>query len=259
MNLLPDIRTLLGVDVIASARNPGYHRDRLWGALSGMLTGALNSSGISADEIVHMEPAGDGALYTLPSARLGTMLDLADRLDRLAAEHNRWQKPTLWLRVAIHLGAVSQAPHYCSAKVLLNRMLNAGRFKDLVNECIRTNTDSAGNSAVNSGLIVSAPAFQEAFGGDHADLVHEEQFAEIDISAKEFTGRAWVRVPGVDRRSLVEIARREPNGDDGPADVVDPQLHIVNTNTGTMTNGVQAGIVHGGIVFGRNSQERKTR
>jgi len=85
------------------------------------------------------------------------------------------------------LGAVSQAPHYCSAKVLLVRLLNADRFKQVVNECVRQNTDSVGNSAVNTGLIVSGSAFQETFGGDHTDLVRPEQFAELEVTGKEFT------------------------------------------------------------------------
>jgi hypothetical protein len=241
VNLVPDIRTLLAVDVIASAQNPGYHRERLWGALSGMLTGALTGSGISPDEVVHMEPGGDGALYTLPSARLGTALDLTDRLDRLAADHNRWHQPTLRLRVSVHLGAVGPAPHYCSAKVLLTRLLGASRFKQLMNECIGQHTDPTGYSAVNSGLIVSGPAFLEAFGGDHTDFLRQEQFADIEVSEKEFTDRAWIRVPGVDRRSLLDIASHLPDQVETPAPSSQPTWHVENHNSGTMNGSIQGG------------------
>jgi hypothetical protein len=256
VNLVPDIRTLLAVDVIASAQNPGYHRERLWGALSGMLTGALTGSGIDPAEVVHMEPGGDGALYTLPSARLGSVLDLTDRLDRLAADHNRWHKPTLRLRASVHLGSVGQAPHYCSAKVVLTRLLGASRFKNLMNECISQHADPTGYSAVNSGLIVSGPAFLEAFGGDHTELLRQEQFADIEVSEKEFTDRAWIRVPGVDRRSLLDIAGHLPDEPETSAPSGQPTWHVENTNTGTMNNSLQAGKI-GNVTLNGDGREAR--
>jgi hypothetical protein len=259
VNLVPDIRTLLAVDVIASAQNPGYHRDRLWGALNGMLVGAFTGSGIRPDEVTHVEPGGDGALYTLPSTRLGTVSDLTERLDQLAAEHNRWSKPTLRLRAAIHLGAVSQAPHYCSAKILLTRLLNASRFKELVNECVQQNMDSAGNSTINSGLIVSGPAFPEVFGGDHTDLVREEQFASIDVTEKEFTDKAWIRVPGVDRRSLTEIADRLPNRSGQGDPIGDTRQQVITQHADTMTDSFQIGFLRGDINLGDSRRGRSIR
>lgn len=261
MNLVPDIRALLAVDVIASAQLPGDQRSRLWGELSGMLFRALDESEISPDEVLHLEPGGDSVLYTLPSARLGTIVDLTNRLDREAAQHNRWSKPTLRLRVSVHLGSVGQAPHYCSAKVLLIRLLEANQFKQLVNECIRQSTDSVGNSAINTGLIVSGTAFQEVFGGDHTNLVRPDQFAELEVSGKEFADKAWVRVPGVDSQSLAQIAKNlpGPSNTDNPMDSAEARPSVMNNNTGTMTNSVQTGMVHGGITFGRTSQEREAR
>lgn len=256
MALMPDNRTLLGVDVIASASSPGYHRDRQWGALNAMLSTALATSGITPDMVVHHEPTGDGALYTLPVHHLGTAVDLTERLDKLAAEHNRWQKPDIRLRMSVDVGAVGDEPGYYTPKIHLTRMLGAAAFRTLVNTCIRSNTDSIGNSSVHTGLILSSAAFREVFGGDYTRLVRQADFTKLPVASKEFTETAWVRVPGCDARTLARFATTadpvEPANQDDPGRR-GPSGHgsLVNYVHGNMTDSVQAGVIEGSVRLGR--------
>lgn len=253
MGVMPDTRALLAVDVIASASNPGYHRDRLWGELSAMLTNGLSAAGLTPQEVVQYEPTGDGALYTFPDNRLGILVDLAQRLDELAAERNRWTKPDIRLRIAVEVGAVGEGPEYYSPRVDLNRLLGAPVFKALIGRCITENTDGLGNSAVHSGLVVSDQVFRGVFGGAYTALVRETEFVQLSLVHKEFHERAWIRVPGVDARTLAEFA-----GEIDPAEassdvesVAGRTVQVTNTITGNAKNSVQAGVVYGGVHLGR--------
>lgn len=246
MVLMPDSQALLGVDVIGSASSPGYHRDRQWGALSTMLGTALTSSGITPDMVRHYEPTGDGALYTLPRHRLGTVVDLTDRLDKLAAEHNRWNKPDIRLRVSIEIGPVGPEPGYFTPKIYLARMLGAAEFRALVNECIQRNTDPVGNSSINTGLILSNAAFREVFAGDYTDVVRQTEFARLPVTSKEFSDTAWIRVPGLDAHTLARFAA----GTDADAPRPAATHSTINHVGGNMTDSVQAEVVKGGIHFG---------
>ncbi|HET6503826.1 MAG TPA: hypothetical protein VFG87_24010 [Amycolatopsis sp.] len=247
MDLMPETRVLLGVDVIGSAGNPGHQYNALWRALDRMLGTALNECGIPNDELLDWEPGGDGVLYTLPSRRLGTALDLTEHLDRLAAAHNRKHKPDLRLRIAVELGAVGDEPGYYAPKVWQQRLLNARAFKELMKHCLRERPEGS----VNTGLIVSAPAFREVFSGDYTRTVQRHDFAEIEASEKEFAETAWVRVPGLDSRTLKEfVAATAATDTAGITETTpEPKTRVVNQVFGTM-NGVQAGDVHGDINFG---------
>jgi hypothetical protein len=253
MTTMPGTRALLAVDVIGSARNPGYHRDRLWGELTAMLRSGFDAVGLTPAEVVGCEPTGDGALYTLPDHRLGVLVDLAQRLDELAANRNRWSKPDIRLRVAVEIGAVGDGPAYYSPKIDLNRLLGAAAFKELVNRCVTENTDELGNCPINSSLIVSGPAFRSVFGGDYTTLVRETEFVRLAAVHKEFNEQAWVRVPGVDARTLARFAEEITSSE--PAEDVEAAagmpMRVTNTVNGSMTDSVQAGVVTGGVHIGR--------
>jgi hypothetical protein len=246
MGGMPETRALLGVDVIASASNPGYHLDRVWGALSAMLAEALDASGITPDDVVRDEPTGDGALYTFRNDHLGAVVDLSGRLDKLAERHNRWQRPDLRLRIAVHTGAVGDGAGYFAPRIHLTRLLGAPAFKAVVGRCVAEHGDEKGNSPVNSGLILSDAAFRAVFGGDYTTLVREADFARLEVGNKEFTDRAWLRVPGVDARTLAAYATHA-----APAEEADEPARgratSVNSMSGTIRNALQVGQLHGGL------------
>ncbi|KAA9155925.1 hypothetical protein FPZ12_028820 [Amycolatopsis acidicola] len=238
MNLLPETRTLLGIDVVASATNPGYHLDALSRALSEIMETALSESGIHPEEILEKEHTGDGALYTFPSRDLGRVLDLSHRLDELATKHNRWRKPETRLRLAVDVGAVGDSAGYYSPKIWRGRLLNSRAFKGIVEKCLEERPDGS----VSSGLIVSATAFREAFGGDYTKLVRQADFAEIQVDEKEYHQPAWVRVPGFDARSLKEFAGAAPEPEEAGT--------VRNVVNGSMRNSIQVGGIRGDVHLG---------
>ncbi|WP_433269887.1 hypothetical protein ACQPZF_08250 [Actinosynnema sp. CS-041913] len=235
---VPEHRVLLGVDVVGSARNEGYHLNTVRGAVDGMVRDALAVAGIGRLDVVEWEPTGDGALLTLPSKRLGAVLDAAHHLDGLAVEHNRHRKPDIRLRLAVEIGPVGAQPGLYAPKIALCRLLEASAFKELVRRC----------AGMNTALIVSDGVWRAVFGGDYTRHVRRAEFSPLAVRDKEFAETAWVRVPGFALRSpqpspavaeptVVEPAAFEPAG------------RVVNVVNGSVS-GVQAGVVHGGVHMG---------
>ncbi|MEU5846555.1 hypothetical protein [Saccharopolyspora shandongensis] len=240
MNLIPEHRALLGVDVVGSASNPGYHLNAVAECVDELLCEALATSGIPRHEVVDWESTGDGALLALPSRYLGRLLDCSQHLDALAAVRNRWQKPEICLRIAIEIGPVGGRPGFYAAKIALSRMLEAKEFKALFGRC----REETPGDVASSALIVSEKVLGAAFGGDHTDLVRRSDFAALPLRNKEHSDTAWVRVPGFDPRSLDSfVSTRSEEGAQRPS------VQVSNTSYGT-NQGVQAHTVNGGVTFG---------
>lgn len=174
-----------------------------WGVLSAMVTEALDGAGITPEEITQHERVGEGARYALPADRLALVVDVAEHLDRLAARHGKW-----------HPG---EAVRLCAA-------VDVGDSPNRLERLL--GTPVVARCAVTSGLVLSDAAHQ-ALGG-HGD------FVAVD--------GVWVRVPGVDVRTLADDVT-----DDEP---VARTMNVVNTITGNAENVIQAGIVRGGVHFG---------
>ncbi|MET1076007.1 MAG: hypothetical protein ABWY11_25405, partial [Umezawaea sp.] len=170
-----------------------------------------------------------------PSGRLGALFDMAQHLEIALAEHNKWRRPDVRMRIAVEAGPVGDRPGFYPAKISLARMLNSEAFKRAFQRCV----DERRHESASTALIASDHALRTAFGGDHTTLVRRTEFTRISLRDKEFTDTAWIRVPGAALRDEVEPAAREP----------EHQGRVVNTVNGTM-HGVQAHTVHGGITFG---------
>jgi hypothetical protein len=247
MDAVAEQRVLLGLDVVGSAGNPGDQLHRVSEAWQQILRDALDDTGISRDDILEWEEQGDGANLTLPHALLGLVVDLCHHVHSRATAHNRRYRPDIRLRLAIETGPVPDRPTFLRAKIDRARLLDASEFKNLLARCHRESEDGA-----QTGLIMSASAFQTAFGGDYTAIVRRSEFAPLSVSAKEFRATAWVRVPGFDARSLralssdpSEAGQRPDNGD--ALKRPSPTREALINNSATTVSGVQAGIVHGGI------------
>lgn len=243
MELTPEHRALLGLDVVGSARNAGHHLNAIPKAVDRMLRTALDDCGIQRCEVTNWENTGDGALLTLPSRHVGRLVDVSKRIDELAAEHNRWHKPDVRLRIAIELGPVGDQPGYYAPKISHSRLLDAPGFKTLLQRCIEEGPDDS----VNTGLILSDHAFNCAFGGDRNESTRGSDFVALPVADKEFAQSAWVLVPGFDRRSIAEFIKALLSA--SAEAVPSREVRVHNEVRGSM-NGVQAGTVHGGISFG---------
>jgi hypothetical protein len=236
VNPVPQHRALLGVDVIGSAQLPGYLMNAVPGTISDLVGTALTQSGIGPDDVLSLESPGDGALLVLPSGQLGAVLDAAVRLDQLTIDHNRWHKPEVRLRVAVHVGPVGDDDGFYRARITHTRLLDAPEFKDLLKRC----HDEGSEDTVNTALIVSSEALDTAFSGDHTQVARRGDFASLAVSHKEYRHDAWVRVPGFDPRSLAAFS--------SSADAPDPVARTQNIVHGNM-HGIQADTINGGLTF----------
>lgn len=236
MNPVPQHRALLGVDVIGSAQLPGYLMNAVPSTISKLVSAALTESGIEPDDVISLESPGDGALMVLRSGQLGAVLDAAVRLDQLAIDHNRWHKPEVRLRVAVHVGPVGDDDGFYRARITHTRLLDAPEFKDLLKRC----HEEASEDTASTALIVSSEAMDTAFSGDHTQVARRSDFAPLPVAHKEFRHDAWVRVPGFDPRSLAAFT--------GNASAPEPAGRVENVVHGEM-NGVQAGNVSGDLNF----------
>lgn len=236
MNPVPHHRALLGVDVTGSAQLPGYLMNAVPATISKLLGEALTQSGITPDDVLSLEKPGDGALMVLPSSQLGAALDAAVLLDQLTTEHNRWHKPEVRLRIAVHVGPVGDDGFH-RARIVHTRLLDAPEFKDLVKRCREEGSEDTANTA----LIVSSEALDTAFSGDHTRVARRSDFASLPVVHKEFQQEAWVRVPGFDARSLAGFTK--------PAAAPESTAHVQNIVHGNMNGGIQAGTVNGGVNY----------
>ncbi|MFD5826917.1 hypothetical protein [Lentzea sp. NPDC060358] len=227
---------MLGVDVIGSAQLPDYLLKAVPVTISKLLDEALEHSGVEPADVLVREPLGDGAVMVLQSEQLGAVLDAAVRLDQLTINHNRWQKPEVRLRVAVHVGPVG-ADGFHRTRVDHNRLLDAPEFKKLLERCRELGSEET----ANTGLIVSSEALDAAFSGDHTQLARRSDFAALAISNKEFRQEAWVRVQGFDSRSLTAFTKTAP-------EMHQSGTRVRNVVHGNM-HGVQAGDIDGNLNF----------
>lgn len=243
MNPLPQHQALIGVDVIGSARNPGYYLNALQSATDTMLRTAMTEEGVPPTRATKWESLGDGALVTMPSSDLGALFDVAYRLEVLAARRNRLHKPDVRLRIAIHVGPVGDESGYYEPKIAHRRLLDAPVFKQVVQRCQQERTEDA----ISTALIVSDDAYRAVFGGDHTRLVTKAEFASVVVREKEFSQSAWIRVPGFEARSVAGYAHPE---EPGPV----AKRSMQNVINGNVRDSVQTNVLKGDITFGAGNR-----
>ncbi|WP_028926681.1 hypothetical protein [Pseudonocardia acaciae] len=199
MELVPDHRALLRMDVVRSASNRGYHLTAVSDAVTTMTDDALRSMGAESD-VLKRDFIGDGELLTFPGRRLGSLFDMADRLNQLVEGYNRWRKPEIKLRVAVEIGPIGGGRQLTTPMISLARMIDAEAFKKLFQQCL-----NRGRSLTHAGLICSDHAYRVAFGGERTRYVRQDEFTSILLKNKEYQATAWVRIPGFDAESLSRL------------------------------------------------------
>jgi hypothetical protein len=242
VDTVPEFHALLGIDVIDSARTAPHLLPQVPIVLETLLAAGMDAAGVSRQDAVDTQYVGDGWLYAFPSALLGRVVDLARALDPIVAEHNKWNRLELRLRLAVEVGPRPDMPGFQQANLARARLLNAPAFKALARRCIAERPDGSMSTAV----IVSDAVHQALAPGHHTRLARPADFAELLVTNKEFTSRAWVAVPGFEARALASF------GVDGaPAAAAAPaeaRLALVtNTINGNMARSVMAHTVNGGV------------
>jgi len=192
----PVHRGVLVVDIQGYGRKERRDPDRIRmrQALLGLLDQALRGSGIDPGQVEERSDLGDGLMLVakpgVSTARL--IAPMADLLVEELARHNQAEpeRARLRLRMVVHAGElVADAGSFVSEDLThAFRLLGS----DVAHACLaQTSADLA--------LIVSDWAYDKLvrhgfFGLDPAD------FQPVLVVAKETRTRAWVRVPGHNRR-----------------------------------------------------------
>lgn len=250
MDTVPEIRTLLGVDVIDSARTAPHLLPQVPTVLETLLSAGMDAVSLSRQDAVDAQYTGDGWLYAFPSALLGRVVDLGRALDGIVAEHNKWNKLELRLRLAVEVGPLPDVQGFHPANISRSRMLEAPAFKLLARRCIADRPDGS----MSTAMIMSDAVCQTVFGADYTKIARGSDFAELAVTNKEFARRAWVAVPGFDARTLATMIAEDGPGASAPVEESEPTGcgTVTNTIKGNSTNTVQAHTIQGGIRIGRD-------
>ncbi|MCG8916925.1 hypothetical protein L6E12_14110 [Actinokineospora sp. PR83] len=237
MDLVPEHRAVLGVDIAGSASVPEDAMTQSRQFMQRALRESLTSAGIPDEEVLKWADRGDGALVTVPATRVGALLDAAHHVDGLTIAHNRLHRPVR-VRLSVELGPVAPGDSLSRTRVDASRLLDADAFKALFTRCAAEATDDRATTA----LIIPDRVLNVVFEGHHTTHVRRGDFAPLPITVKEYSGNAWVRIPGFDSTSLTSLRQPQPQ----------PQEHggVVNTINGNVTHAIQAHTINGGITFG---------
>jgi hypothetical protein len=247
-NTVAEFRTLLGVDVIDSARTAPHLLPQVPIVLETLLAAGMKSVGISADEAVNTQFTGDGWLYAFPSSLLGRVVDLGRTLDAVVAEHNKWNKLELRLRLVVDVGPLPDGQGFHPSNIARARLLEAAAFKQLARRCIAERPDGD----MSTAMIISDAVFQSLFRGDHTQVARKSDFAQLQVTNKEFKAVAWVSVPGFDARTLTELIAADGSASAAPVEESDSTRfgNVTNTINGNVENSVVSHTIHGGVHFG---------
>ena len=249
---VPDNRALLGVDVIDSARTAVHLRPQVPTVLETLLSAGMDAVGISRQEAVDAQFTGDGWLYAFPYALLGRVVDLGQALDGIVAEHNKWNKLELRLRLAVDTGPLPDVPGFHAANISRSRLLEAPAFKYVAKQCIAERPDGS----MSTALIMSDAVYTTVFGGAYAQRARRVDFAELAVTNKEFTARAWVAVPGFDARTLAAMVPGDGPAASAPVEESKPtsgprvQKRVKNSVETANASVIQADSITGGIIIG---------
>jgi hypothetical protein len=247
-SIVPEIRTLLGVDVIDSARTAPHLRPQVPKVLETLLSAGMDAVGITRQEAVDAQFTGDGWLYAFPIGLLGRVVDLGQALDGIVAEHNKWNKLELRLRLAVDAGPLPDTQGFHAANISRARLLEAPAFKLLARECMAARADGS----MSTAMIMSDIAYRTTFDGAYARVARATDFVALDVTNKEYVARAWVAVPGFDARTLAAMIDEDGATPSAPVEESKPTAggRTKNVVNGNSEHTIQADTIHGGIRIG---------
>jgi hypothetical protein len=188
-------RLVVSIDAKGYGGATGNWQRRIQCDLSAVLDSAADRAGLRRSRWWTQE-AGDGEVCVLPDGEPEPRV-VDDYVRHLHAElrrHNR-DVPSgreLRLRMAVHYGpTIPAAKGYAGAGlVVASRLCDSG--------AVRRALDGTGAALA---VILSERIFAETVAEEHTTL-DPADFRQVTVRMKEFTGRAWVLVPGHDLKDL---------------------------------------------------------
>jgi class 3 adenylate cyclase len=143
------------------------------------------------------QSVGDEELALLPSTEPEPRVvdDFVRELDAALRRHNSGLEPghRLRLRVGIHYGVAFPAPNGLAgqAVVAVSRLVDCGPLRAAI----------AAADEANMALILSRRVYEETVQQGHTSH-RPEEFRRVSVRLKEYSGEAWIRVPGADVHQL---------------------------------------------------------
>ncbi|GAA2498978.1 hypothetical protein [Streptomyces longisporus] len=202
-------RLLLAVDAKGYGGVRVVTQGQFQEAIQKLLGQAADAAGLERDRWQTQE-GGDSVLAVLPEG--ASEPDLVDtfmrRLDAGLRDFNHDRLPDRWLRLraAVHFGTASRA-----ANGFVGRApVEIGRILDSVP--LRSALTAAPEACL--AVAVSATVFNDVISEAYT-TIRAQEFREVRIAEKEYSGTAWIWVPGYDARAL-GIEAAVPAGPDEP-------------------------------------------
>ncbi|WP_371598610.1 hypothetical protein [Streptomyces sp. NBC_00564] len=236
-------RLLLAVDAKGYGRVDVLTQRQLQEAIQRLLGEAAAAAGL-ARESWETQEGGDSVFAVLPEG--ASEPDLVDgfmrHLDAGLRAFNHGRLPEAWLRLraAVHFGTASPAANGFEGRA----PVEIGRMLDSV--ALRAALAAAPEACL--AFAVSTTVFNDVIRGAYT-TIRAQEFREVRITEKEYTGRAWIRVPGYDVHAL-ELDGADP-GVSGGGEAVDARPPNASTASGDTVIHVFNETVHApGSVFG---------
>jgi hypothetical protein len=230
-----DFRALLGVDVIDSASTAPHLLPQVPTVLKALLEAGMDSVGIGRDDAVDTQYTGDGWLYAFPSALLGRVVDLGHALDGVVAEHNKWNKLELRLRLAVDFGPLPNKQGFHPSNISRARLLEAPAFKLLARRCIAARPDGS----MSTATILSDAVYQPIFKSDYTKVARRADYTELAVTNKEYTLATMI---AEDQQSAAKT--------EAPAKPPRAGSRVRNVVNGDVRNSIMADKITGDIRIG---------
>ncbi|MBX9365702.1 hypothetical protein ACF09Y_15735 [Streptomyces massasporeus] len=236
--LAVDAKGYGGVDVVTQ---------REWQeAIRRLLEEAAQVAGLDWEQWV-TQVGGDSVFAVLPqgASEPGLVDPFMRQLESGLRTFNRNRRDEAWLRLraAVHFGTASPAANGFEgrAPVEIGRLLDSRVLKAAL----------AAAPEAHLALAVSATVFNDVIGEAYT-TIRPQEFREVRVAEKEYAGRAWIRVPGYDAKSL-DLGVAEPGAEGGPGGAEAAVMRPPSAPTAPGDTVVQVinGTVHAqGAVFG---------
>ncbi|MFF0146913.1 hypothetical protein ATK36_5486 [Amycolatopsis sulphurea] len=221
---------VLAVDIIGSSQASDDLLDPMKTEMESLLSQALDTVGLSWDAAAHVRETGDGSMLAYPDHQAGQVAETVFYLDHLLRSRNRYHRVPMRARVAAHLGPMAEHHRYHRTYITLTRLLNAAPFGEVVRHWCEIDPDG---ERFGAGLVISKSLWQAVIEPFNVALVPPARCTRIEVVTPDFTGEAWIHLPGLDaedtlarsrprsrpatRPAVVEPAQSEPPGFAEPA------------------------------------------
>jgi len=197
-------RAVIVVDIVGSSLASDDLLDPMKTEMETLLARALRTVGLSWEEAGHVRETGDGSMLAFPDHQAGRLAEVVFHLDHLLRSRNRYHRFPMRARVAVHLGPMADHQRYHRTYITLTRLLNSAGFGDVVRHWCRA--DPTGER-FGAALVMSEAIWRAVVEPFTVGLVPPARCASIEVDSGDFTGAAWVHVPGLD---TVDVPKRPP-------------------------------------------------